>query len=506
LRAGRGRRLGIGLALLVFVLGLADACWLEPRVLLLADRVFIPLDSPPLRLAHLSDLHVAGETPLLDRLLAQVAAARPDLVVVSGDLVRDVPAREPMARHTAAAAAFAAALRRVAPVFAVQGHSDHPGELVAALARAGVRWLSNEGVRIDPRGEVLLLGVTQQVGVDEGGWSWTSPFAPVKVGNGTWYGARRGEPYRDFYSHYDPAPAALADAGGPLAWSGYDALCDVWIDDAAAAAGIEVHSRYVLGEHRMIRLRRVRAEHGNPGSFFLIAQGTAFTGARDQPDTGVDPEPGRWYRLRLRTEVRPDVVRVFARVWPADGAEPQRWQAHVEDRSPLRLDAGTAGVWAAGGGVVAYRNFRVADAAGRVLLDEPLALASGERRPARWREGARGTRLALALARSPTVPPGTPRVVLSHTPDVVLEASRRGLEVVLAGHTHGGQVRLPGIGALVTRDRLGPYFDRGRFEFAAPNARGLTALYVNPGVGTSVLPIRFDCPPRWALVLLGRGR
>jgi hypothetical protein len=94
--------------------------------------------------------------------------------------------------------------------------------------------------------------------------------------------------------------------------------------------------------------------------------------------------------------------------------------------------------------------------------------------------------------------------VLSHTPDVVLEASQRGIEAVLAGHTHGGQVRLPFIGAITTRSSLGPYYDLGRFDFAAPNARGITTLFINAGVGTSLLPVRFLCPPRFAVVELGR--
>jgi hypothetical protein len=87
---------------------------------------------------------------------------------------------------------------------------------------------------------------------------------------------------------------------------------------------------------------------------------------------------------------------------------------------------------------------------------------------------------------------------------VAPEASRRGLAAVLAGHTHGGQVRLPIFGAPTTRSSLGNFYDMGRFEFAAPNARGLTTLYINAGVGMSVVPVRFWCPPRWGLVEVGR--
>jgi predicted MPP superfamily phosphohydrolase len=153
---------------------------------------------------------------------------------------------------------------------------------------------------------------------------------------------------------------------------------------------------------------------------------------------------------------------------------------------------------------VAYRDLRVVDPTGKVLLDEPLVLAPGARAPRGFHEGARGSRLEMALARSPQVPPGTPVIVLSHMADVVREASRRGIPVVLAGHTHGGQVRIPLFGALTTRSSLGAFYDQGLFHFAAPNAEGVTALYINPGVGMSVIPARFDCPPRWAVVEVGR--
>jgi predicted MPP superfamily phosphohydrolase len=504
------RRLALGAVLALALLGIADAFWIEPRLLLFRDDVRIELPAPRLRIAHLSDLHIRGDSPLLHRLLGEVAAARPDVIVISGDLIHDVP--DPAASHAIAetTAAFVAALRRIAPVYAVQGHSEHQGELIGRLQAAGLDWLSNEGRRIGPAaGDAgyLLLGLNTQVGLDEWAWRWPSPFQPFTVDGARYYGASRETPYRSFFSHYDPAPANLTgpdlvETGGPLAWSGYETTCEARIDDPAASVGLAVHSRYVAGDDRLILFTRDQSPWSRSGAFSLYADGSALTGRND---TGVRPEPGRWYRMKVRTEVAPDRVVARAKVWPVGTPEPAGWQADTVDRSPTRIVAGTVGLWASGGGSVVYRNLRVVNGRdGRLLLDEPLTLPPGRRAPAGFRVGSRGTRLALALARSPAVPPETPVIVLSHMGDVVREASRRGIPVVLAGHTHGGQVRLPFVGPLLTRSSLGAFYDRGRFEFAAPNPRGLTTLYINPGIGMSVLPLRFDCPPRWALIELGR--
>jgi predicted MPP superfamily phosphohydrolase len=490
----------IALAALLLTLGLLDACWLERRVFLVRDDVRLEIPrAPALRFVQLSDLHIAGDYPLLHKLLDRVGAVKPDVILISGDLIQDVPDREETARHTAVAAAFVAGLRRAAPVIAVQGHSEYDGTVLSTLDRAGAAFLSNEGRRIGQDGGLLLLGLNQQVGDDAYTRRWKSPFRMLRWQGTKIYSVTHGEPFRNSYSHWDPQPAGLADEGGPLAWSGYDTLCDTWIDNDEVGSGIAVHSRFVLGEDRMYRLRRARAENGQPGSFFLVAHGTTLTG---KVDTGVDPQPKRWYRLRLRTEVQPGVVRLRAKAWPLDRPEPRDWQAVAEDRGPHRVESGTVGLWGWGGGTVLYKNLQVTDAQGVRLLDAPL---TGPQEPEGFRKGTRGTRLTMAISRSPYRPPGTPRIVLSHTPDVALEASTLGIEAVIAGHTHGGQVRLPFFGALTTRNTLGPYYDYGRYEFAAPNARGLTTLFINGGIGTSVLPIRFWCPPRWAVIEVGAG-
>ncbi|HEX3129749.1 MAG TPA: metallophosphoesterase [Thermoanaerobaculia bacterium] len=490
------RRLLIGLGL-VAILGLADSLWYEPQRLLFRDDVRIPLDAPRLRLVHLSDLHIGSDRPLLHRLLRETAEAKPDLILISGDFIRDVPRKGEMKPHIQATAAFLSELRRTAPIIGVQGHSEHQGEVIAALDRAGVELLSNEGRRIGRGGSLLLLGLNQQVGYDDMGWSWRSPYRVVRWKGESFWGAVRENPFRNFYSHWDPAPLGITDESGPLAWSGYEVLCDTLVDNEDAGTGVVLHSRFVLGEDRMYSLTYGKGK-SMEGTFSLWARGTELTG---NLDTKVTPEPGRWYRMRVRTEVEPGVVRLLARVWPADEAEPGQWQARGEDRTRNRVESGTAGLWTWGGGTIAWRNLKVVGHDGTVLLDTPL---TGSNPPKGFRQGARGTRLAMALARSPYVPPGTPTVVLSHTPAVALEAAERGLDAVLAGHTHGGQVRLPFIGALTARDAMGAYYDYGRYYFGSPNRRGLTALFINAGVGTSVLPVRFWCPPRFAVVELGR--
>ncbi len=493
------RRLLAGTALLLF-LGIVDACWIEPHTLLFRDDVRIDLAVPRFRIVHLSDLHIRGDMQLHRRLRREIAAARPDLIVISGDLIQDIPDREDFIARASAVAAFITTLKEIAPVYAVQGHSEHQGELVGMLQRAGLEWLSNEGRRIGPDGSVLLLGLNTQGGDDDLAQRWPSPFRPIEMDGVRLYGARRGEPYRNFYSSYDPKPNGLEDESGPLAWSGYEVTGDARIDHEDAGVGLAVHSRYVRGEDRLIEFSRDGSRWAQGGAFAIFEHGSSLRG---KTDTGVLPEPGRWYRLKVKTEIQPDRLIVRAKAWPIEEPEPPKWQAEAEDLYATRVTSGTVGLWASGGGTTAYRNLRVVDGAGRVLLDESLVLPPSARQPEGFRVGARGTRLAMALARSPEVPPGTPAIILSHTPDVVKEASRRGIAAVLAGHTHGGQIRIPLFGALTTRSTLGSHYDMGRFEFAAPNARGLTTLYINGGVGMSVMPVRFWCPPRWAVVEVG---
>ncbi len=83
-------------------------------------------------------------------------------------------------------------------------------------------------------------------------------------------------------------------------------------------------------------------------------------------------------------------------------------------------------------------------------------------------------------------------ILLYHTPDLAPQAARLGVDLQLSGHTHGGQIRLPGLGALVTGSLLGKKFEIGRYQV------GKMALYVTRGLGMEGLGApraRLFCPP-----------
>lgn len=94
-------------------------------------------------------------------------------------------------------------------------------------------------------------------------------------------------------------------------------------------------------------------------------------------------------------------------------------------------------------------------------------------------------------------------VMLSHSPSVV-EKYKDDIpaDLILSGHTHGGQVRLPLVGAVVAPDQgLFPKFDKGTYRLKDKD-KDNQFLYIDSGLGTSVLPIRFLNQSQLTLITL----
>jgi len=93
------------------------------------------------------------------------------------------------------------------------------------------------------------------------------------------------------------------------------------------------------------------------------------------------------------------------------------------------------------------------------------------------------------------LPKAEPLVVLSHNPDVFPFLPPR-VTLTLASHTHGGQLRLPVIGSPIVPSSFGQRFSRGHIVEEGRH------LFVNTGIGTSILPVRFGVRPEISILKL----
>ena len=94
----------------------------------------------------------------------------------------------------------------------------------------------------------------------------------------------------------------------------------------------------------------------------------------------------------------------------------------------------------------------------------------------------------------PATPPTAPIIVLAHDPSTFKRTMPHTGSLLLSGHTHGGQIRIPGLGALVIPSHAPLSWALGWTLTASG------PLYVTSGLGTSVVPLRFCCPPEYVIM------
>ncbi|MEM7333469.1 MAG: metallophosphoesterase [Chloroflexota bacterium] len=105
-------------------------------------------------------------------------------------------------------------------------------------------------------------------------------------------------------------------------------------------------------------------------------------------------------------------------------------------------------------------------------------------------------RLARLVSRAPH---DVPQLFVFHSPEMMPQATAHGIDLYMCGHTHGGQVRVPIIGPLLTSSQLGRQYVMGMYK------EWRTHLYVSRGIGLegmSAPRVRFLCPPEMTLMVI----
>jgi predicted MPP superfamily phosphohydrolase len=97
------------------------------------------------------------------------------------------------------------------------------------------------------------------------------------------------------------------------------------------------------------------------------------------------------------------------------------------------------------------------------------------------------------------IPANEATILLAHEPDYADLASKAGIDLQLSGHSHGGQVRVPGVGPLVLPNLARKYH-------TGLNRVGNLQVYTTRGIGVINPPVRLNCPPEVTLITLKKAR
>lgn len=206
-------------------------------------------------------------------------------------------------------------------------------------------------------------------------------------------------------------------------------------------------------------------------------------------------------KLRLIVErtnqLQPDLIVILGDYMSGDGTtsdrvEPEVFGTVLKDfRAPLGVYSvlGNHDWWWDG-----RRVRRGLEANGIKVLDDEVVEVKG-RGASIWLAGladlwTRPQRIEETIAKTPQ---GAAVIALTHNPDIFPGLPER-VQLLLAGHTHGGQVRFPIIGTVVAPSNYGQRYVRG---YVVENNHH---LFVTTGIGTSIVPVRFNVPPEIVLL------
>ncbi|HLP75454.1 MAG TPA: metallophosphoesterase [Candidatus Paceibacterota bacterium] len=235
-----------------------------------------------------------------------------------------------------------------------------------------------------------------------------------------------------------------------------------------AAGGVVADAR--LLEPGWLKTWRIRLCDGTPTHRFVHFTDVHFKGDRDLILELV----------RQINALSPDFV-----CFTGDLIEEMKFLAPALElmagiKSPVYAIPGNHDYWSQASFVKFANGF--AKTGGAWLMDESLVVAGGKINLIGLSCSSHG------VSSPPPVRADARNILLMHFPAWVKRLKAEKYDLLLAGHSHGGQVRIPFVGPLVL-----PYFvdeyDLGMFK------TGAGPLYVNPGIGWFPVPVRFNCRP-----------
>ena len=494
-RIGLSKRAMLGLVvLIVWLLGVGvalDATLIEPRRVVVEDvQVSIaglPAELNGLRIVQVSDLHMVEISRREAKTAAMINELEPDLIVVTGDLMRHTTLFAVQGRWAGTVVQWLESLNTPSlGIWVTRGNSDisrygdFNNVFMEQIEATGVHVLINQAEPISVGRAALWLAGVDFADFERG---FVDDFRVQAEAGAGWIETGKSDGNSTLHLW----------GGEALSWSDYEFTGRLMREKESGGIGVTFYSRFPAGYDRYYRLRN----YADQPTLQIAPHGTRIT--EGITDTGVEPAPGQWYHFRIQVQTESGATHIYARVWPEGEAEPAGWQVDCIDDSDDRLTAGSVGLWGLDAGGKRFDDLSVhpLEDPDTVWLDEDFETYSSGEKPGNWLAyGKNDGNVRFALAQ---VPLDDTVILLAHSPDQALEASGQGVDLVLSGHTHGGQVRFPFIGTVYAGTELGRRYAAGLYRLND------LWLYVTRGIGMTGLPIRFLCPPEVALLTLRRA-
>jgi predicted MPP superfamily phosphohydrolase len=440
-------------------------------------------------IVHISDLHMSSMGPYYQKVADKINAINPDYIFITGDLLseREVYGFENPERLNRVMDDVVTFLKSLTPkkeLYIVRGnndltiHKERSNSLLFRLDKEGIQYLANRKKVLEIQGEKIALAGVDFTEFDTGKVAdfYIADSEKNKV-------IQSGLSANNSYSHFYP----MEKRGD---WQNYTFSGKMKRTEKQGQIGVTFYSQFDKGLDRYYRLRTSTVYP----AFYLSPHGTLLGG--DSLITGVEPKPNVWYLFKINVESQPAGTHIFVKVWQEGFPEPQSWQAEAMDRSATAITNGTVGVWSAKQGLHSFDDLLVKNSLGDTLLSEDFEKFQTGPGPYGWVDYDRDFEAIPVLAND--IPDSLYSVLLSHSPDYAPFAAEHGFDLVLSGHTHGGQVRLPFIGALYVQISLGQKFVQGQQKIDN------TIVYITRGIGTIWMPLRFLCPPEITHIHLSR--
>jgi len=463
------------------------ARFVEPRRITISE-VTIQTDklsnsSQKLKIVLLSDLHMLEYGGFEQRIVNQVNEIQPDIIFITGDFLKSVKLllfddKNALNHVLEEIEIFLKNLKSPLGIWAVRGNYEiviqkEVSDLVLErLRKAGIIVLCNQSASVEFHGNSFSI-----IGVDYSDFH-QGTVADFKITEDSGKVIEAGSSGDNSYSHF-------LGSGSNL-WQDYEYSGRMKFSDSSfSGLGVTVYSQFGNGYDKFYRLRWWTGYD----SFYLDSHGINF----EPIPTGVSPRTNQWYSFKIAAETSTAYTRVTAKIWPESDVEPRNWQAQIVDTSIYRLKKGTIGLWSWGTGKKNFDDLKVFETVTtRISLNEDFNSYQADSDPDFWLDygiDSEGLTIAAASGKQDVY-----TILLSHSPDLIHEAAKQGINLMLSGHTHGGQVCLPGIGALISPAKLGRKYNAGKFEFND------TILYITRGLGHVLIPLRLFCPPEITVI------